>query len=416
MRASLLSILALASAATLAAEDWPQFRGAHQGVSTETGLPLRWSAGSGLAWKVRLPGPGHSSPIVWGDRIFVTAFEPRGAMGNLIWWRSGRLLVVCLEARSGRVLWQHEVAVREVEKLHSSNAPASPTPVTDGQRVYAYFGSFGLVALDFQGRRVWEKALGPFPNDWGSASSPILHGNLLLLNCDSDGDDDYLLAVDKATGRTVWKAARTGATRSWPTPMVWSEGGGDQIVMSGSGRVKAYDPKDGRELWSVEGLTTWVTPTPVAAHRLPYVASNGPGGNVVMAIRPGGHGNVTGTHVAWRYDKAAPYSSSPVVVGDHLYTVKNGGVMTCFDARSGAVQWQERLPARGSYYASLVAGEGRVYALSEEGEATVVEAAKTFKVLGTGALGERTMATPAISGGRLFIRSDETLFAIAGGH
>lgn len=412
-RAGLLAVLLLAPAAPSLGEDWPQFRGPHQGVSRETGLPLHWSVTAGLAWRTTLPGPGHSSPIVWGDRIFLTAFEPHGAIGNLIWWRSGRLLVLCLDAASGRILWRHEVPTERIEELHSTNAPASPTPVTDGQRVYAYFGSFGLIALDLEGRKVWEKPLGPFPNDWGSASSPILYGDLLLLNCDTDGDD-FLLAVDKATGRTVWQASRNGATRAWPTPVVWSTEDGDQIVVSGSGRVKGYDPKDGREVWTVDGLTTWVTPTPVAADGLLYVASDGPGGNVIMAIRPGGHGNVTSSHVAWRYDQAAPYSSSPVVDGDYLYTVKNGGIMTCFDARRGSVVWQERLPARGNYYASLLAGDGRVYALSEDGEATVVEAGRSFKVLASNALGERTMATPAISGGRVFLRSDQTLFAVGG--
>jgi outer membrane protein assembly factor BamB len=162
----------------------------------------------------------------------------------------------------------------------------------------------------------------------------------------------------------------------------------------------------------VDGLTTWVTPTPVTAHGLLFVASNGPGGNVVMAIRPGGSGNITSSHVAWRYDRSAPYSSSPIVLGDHLYLVRNGGVMTCLDARSGRLVWQERLPARGSYYASLVGGAGRVYALSEDGDATTVDGGTSFKVLGASALRERTMATPAIAGGRLYIRSDATLFAI----
>lgn len=414
MRLTLVSTLCVAAAVSLAAEDWPQFRGARQGVSFETGLPLRWSASSGLAWKTPLPGPGHSSPVVWGDRIFLTAFQPQGAVSNLIWWRSGRLLLLCLDRQSGRILWQREVPVRRIEALHSTNAPASPTPVTDGQRVFAHFGSFGLIAFDFEGRKLWEKPLGPFPNDWGSASSPILYRDLLLLNCDTDGED-FLLAVDKTTGRTLWKTSRPHATRAWPTPLIWSADGEDQVVVSGSGRVKAYDPKDGRELWGVEGLTTWVTPTPVAAHGLLFVASNGPGGNVVMAIRRGGRGDVTATHVAWRYDRSAPYSSSPVVVGDHLYTVKNGGVFTCFDARTGAVVWQERLPARGNYYASLIAGDGRVYALSEDGEASVVEAGKTFRILASNALGERTMATPAVSGGRLFIRSDASLFAVGPG-
>jgi hypothetical protein len=402
---------ALCGVGPAAGDDWPQFRGARQGVSLESSLPVEWSSGSGVAWKTPLPGPGHSSPIVSGDRIFLTAFEPTGLLHNLIWWRSGRLLVLSLDRATGRVLWQKEVPAGRIEELHSTNAPASPTPVTDGQRVYVHFGSFGLLAFDFEGRKLWEKPLGPFPNDWGSASSPILYGDLLLLNCDTDAED-FLLAVDKATGRTVWKTSRSDVARSWSTPVVWSGDGPDQIVVSGSGRVKGYDPRDGRELWVVDGLTTWVTPTPVTAHGLLFVASNGPGGNVVMAIRPGGSGNVTASHVAWRYDRSAPYSSSPIVLGDRLYLVKNGGVMTCLDARSGRLVWQERLPARGASYASLVGGAGRVYALSEDGDATTLEAGTSFKVLGASALRERTMATPAIAGGRLYIRSDASLFAI----
>ena len=183
-------------------------------------------------------------------------------------------------------------------------------------------------------------------------------------------------------------------------------------MVSGSGRAKAYDPADGRELWTVDGLTLWVTPTPVTAHGLLYVASNGPGGNTIMAIRPGGRGNITGTHVAWRYDRSAPYTSSPVIAGDYLYAVRNGGVMTCLNAKTGAPAWQERLPGRGDYYASLVAADGKIYALDEEGEATVIAAKPVFELLGTNRLGERCMASPAVSGGQIFIRSDSSLFSI----
>jgi len=411
--AGLLLLTLLVSAATAWADNWPQFRGPRsQGLSTETGLPVKWNASANVKWKTALPGPGHSSPIIWENRIFLTAFRADRSLRSYFGGaKGGQLLVLCLDKTSGKILWERPVPSERIEQVHTTNNPASPTPVTDGKYVYVYFGSRGLIAFDFAGNKVWENLLGPFPNEWGSASSPIVHGEMVLLNCDTDAED-FLLAVNKNTGKTLWKANRPGANRSWPTPMIWSNNGKDEIVVSGSGRVKAYDPKDGREIWTVDGLTTWVTPTPVTAHGLLYAASNGPGGNMIMAIRPGGQGNITGTHVAWRYEKSAPYTSSPVVVGDYLYAVKNGGVMTCLNAKTGAQMWQERLPARGDYYASLVGADGKVYAMSEDGEATVLAATPSFQVLSSNQMGERCMASPAISGGQLFIRSDDHLFCI----
>jgi len=409
--AVILGLLCFCGAAI--AENWPQFRGPQsQGVSTETGLPVKWSATSNVKWKTALPGPGHSSPIIWGNRIFLTALRQESSLVRRYLYASrGQLVVLCLDKGSGKILWEREVPAERIEKTHSTNSPASPTPVTDGRYVYVYFGSRGLICFDFNGNKVWEIPLGPFPNEWGSASSPILYKNMLLLNCDTDAED-FLLAVDKNTGKTIWKTSRSDVTRAWPTPVIWSADGKDEIVVSGSGRVKAYDPQDGRELWTVNGLTTWVTPTPVSAHGLLYVAANGPGGNIIMAIRPGGRGNITNTHVVWRYERAAPYSSSPVVVGDYLYTVKNGGIMTCLNARTGALAWQERLPARGDYYASPVAADGKIYTLSEDGEVSVVAAKPTFELISSNSMGERCMASPAISGGQIFIRSDYNLFCI----
>lgn len=384
------------------ADNWPQWRGpASQGVSSETRLPVTWSGTENVRWKTALPGPGHSSPITWGNRIFLTAYKREG----------NKLLTLAIDKMTGKIVWEREVAARQIEQVHPTNAPASPTPTTDGKYVYVYFGSFGLVCYDFDGKKIWEKPLGPFPNEWGSASSPVLHGNMLILNCDTDAED-FLLALNKTTGEILWRTSRSNVNRSWSVPVIWNAGGSEQIVISGSGRVKAYDARDGKELWAVEGLTTWVTPTPVIGHGMLYVASNGPGGNVIMAIRPGGRGNVTNTHVAWRYDRSAPYSSSPVIAGDYLYAVKNGGVMTCLNARTGEVAWQQRIPAGGEYYASLLAADGKVYALSEEGKATVVAAKPTYELLGTNNMGERCMASPAISDGQIFIRSDNTLFCI----
>jgi outer membrane protein assembly factor BamB len=404
---------AIAFAFIAAAADWPQFRGPQShGISPETGVPVRWSNSQNVKWKAALPGPGHSSPVIFGNRVFLTAYRPDRSITRFFSNR-GQLVVMALDEATGKTIWEKDVPVSGIEELHSTNAPASPTPVTDGRSLYVYFGSKGLLAFDLNGNKQWELPLGPFPNEWGSASSPVLYGNVLLLNCDTDGDD-FLIAVDKNTGKQIWRTSRNGATRAWPTPYVWNANGRDEIVVSGSTRVKAYDPKTGAELWTVDGLTQWVTPTPVSAHGLLYVASNGPGGNVVMAIRPGGRGNITKTHVAWRYTRAAPYSSSPVIVGDFLFGVKNGGVMLCLNARTGQEMWLERLPAQGAYYASPVAAEGRIYVISEDGDATVVAAKPKFEIIASNRMGERTMASPAISDGVLYIRTDTNLYAIAG--
>ena len=399
----------------LDAADWPQWRGpTADGRAAGTGLPIHWDATTNIRWKARLPGPGHSSPIVWGDHIFLTAFRNAGGVLSYFWTR-GQLVVVAFNGHNGSVLWERPVNAEALEEVHSRNAPASPTPVTDGSLVYVYFGSVGLVAFDFEGRQVWEKRLGPSPNEWGSGSSPILYHDLLILNVDSDRDA-FLLAVNKKTGATVWRTARPGVTRGWSTPYVWSsaaQGGGagndrkDQIVVSGSGRVKGYDPTDGRELWSADGTFTWVAPTPVSAYGLLYVASK----SSLMAIRPGGRGNITHSHIAW-HRRDGPYISSPVVSDDGVCFVEDGGVMTCLNAKTGAVLWQARLPARGNYYASLVAGDGKIYATNEDGEVTVIASGPKLNILRTNALGERMMASPAVSDGVMYFRSDQHLFAI----
>jgi outer membrane protein assembly factor BamB len=409
--------------ASPAARDWPQFRGpAGRGVSDETGLQLTWSATSGVAWKAALPGPGHSSPIIWRDRIFLTAFRSsEGALGRMTSMLTsklamghrptGQLLVLCLDRATGRVVWQREVETSAIEEVHHTNSPATPTPVTDGSLVYVYFGSRGLFAYDFDGKLVWEKPLGPFPNEWGSGSSPVLYDDLLLLNIDSDGDD-FLLAVDKRSGKTVWQAPRTNAPRAWPTPAVWRKPDGDEIVVSGSARASGYDARTGTERWRVNGLSSWVSPTPLVAHGLLYVASGGSGGNVVLAIRPGGRGDVTTTHVVWRTERVAPYISSPVVAGDLLFTVRDGGIVACLDAKSGRLIWQQRLAAAGSYYASPLAADGRIYVTNEDGVVTVLAAKPSFQVLAVNDLGERTLASPAVSDRTIFLRSDEHLWAI----
>jgi outer membrane protein assembly factor BamB len=390
-------------------ENWPQFRGPEsRGLSNETGLPVKWSATENVRWKTTLPGPGHSSPIVWGNRIFLTALKQ--TRWQLFGSPTGQLVVLALDKPTGKIVWEREIAAN-TETMHPTNSPASPTPATDGTLVYVYFGSSGVSAFDFDGKQVWHVKLGPYPNEWGSASSPVLYRNMVVLNVDTDGDD-FLLALDKATGKTIWRTSRAGSTRSWPTPFIWNNNGHDQIVVSGSGRVKGYDPATGQEIWTVGGLTTWVTPTPVSAHGMLYVAANGPGGNIIMAIRPNGKGDITTTHVAWRYERSAPYISSPVVVGDYLYSVKNGGIMTCLNAKTGELAWQQRLPSGGDYYASLLAADGKIYAMSEDGGVTVLAAKPVYQPLESNVMNERSMASFAVSDAQIFIRTDASLFAI----
>ncbi len=415
MRTLFVTGLVLLAASTgLSAQDWPQFRGpTGQGLSNETGLPVVWSDTENVHWRTELPGPGHSSPVVAGDRIYLTAFrsDRRMPLARFFTAPRGQLVALALDKASGDILWERVIVEGELQDVHATNSPASPTPVTDGDRVYVFFGSVGLVCLDADGNELWRREFGEIPNEWGSASSPVLHDGLLLLNSDSDGDD-FLIALDALTGETRWWTDRGRVSRSWSTPLIWEVDGRNQVVVSGSRQVKAYDASTGEEIWSVDGLTEWVAPTPITAHGLLYVVSNGPGGNVALAIRPGGRGDITDTHVAWRYERGASYVSSPVVVGDYLYMAKDGGIMTALDARTGELARQGRLPARGNYYASLLAADGQIYALNDDGEATVLVASPDFEVLSVNAVGERTLASIAVSGGQLLIRSDESLFAI----
>ena len=406
-RALAFGLLLTITSSADAAENWPQYRGSGGlGASAEKGLPVKWGADAGVRWKTRLPGPGHSSPIVWGDRLFLTAYAAPGGAGR------GRLLVLGVHRLTGRILWEREVRAEQVERVGGANAPATPTPVTDGRRVYVYFGSYGLVCFDLGGRKIWERRVAPCGGEFGSASSPVLHGRLLVLNCTSDAGG-FLLAADKETGRTVWRTTHAQPTLSFATPFVWKTAGGEQIVLIVSGHVKGFDPKTGRELWRVVGAPRGVAPTPAAGGGLLFAASNAQP-NFVVAIRPGGRGDVTGTHVAWRHDKGAVSVPSPLAVGGYLFALRDGGVMTCLDAKSGDVLWQQRLPARGNYFASPVAGDGKVYVVNDEGEVSVVAAKPVYELIATNSMGERTMASPAISGGHIFIRTDEHLYCVGG--
>jgi outer membrane protein assembly factor BamB len=427
--------LAMVGAATLAAADWPSWRGPlGSGVSVETGLPVTWSATQNVAWKATLAGVGVSSPIVSGDQVYVTSqvgtgvrrpgSHPRLAQGASAAGAGERALeaaggdgktyfvVQAFSRVDGRPLWQHRMeASGELPGVHDKHNMASSSPVSDGRMVYAWFATGQIVALDRTGKLVWQRHLGkevsPFDITWGHSSSPTLHGDLLLLLCDHSSAS-YLLAVNKETGRQVWKADRGKGRASYSTPIVVEVAGRSEVIINSSERVDAYDAKDGTLLWHVGGSNQF--PIPVASYEngMLYL-SRGYRSGPYMAVRPGGRGDVSATHVAWQVPTGAPYVSSLVQYQGRVYMANDVGVLTAIDAKTGQRVWQERTP--GVFSASPVAGDGKVYFASETGE-TLVLATNGPSIIARNDLGERVLASPALSGGRIFIRTDGHLFAI----
>jgi outer membrane protein assembly factor BamB len=416
---SCLGLLALASAAAAqpSENNWPQWRGPRQdGHSNDARVPLRWSATENLKWRIDLPGLGHSSPIVWGERIFLTSAT-----------KSERL-VLCIDRTSGKVLWQRTAAKDPpAEPLHAWNTHASATCATDGERVYAFFGTPGLFCYDVQGNVLWSKEFGPLiaGSGWGGgAASPMLVGDLVILNGDhgtfrgqkDDKGIDYgpswLWALNKRTGELVWKTERNQGM-GWCTPVLWSEGGRQELILNGQLGVWSYDPLTGKELWHVEGRGDgegFGEVTPVWGHGILFVFTGKPG--PAWAIKPGGAGDVSKSHVVWRKMHVDRDVSSPVLVGDYLYTQSRVGVATCLEAATGKERWRERLG--GEPCASQMCIRGKIVFLSDDGTASVIEPGPTFKLLETNKLGDGDVfrASPAIADGQLLIRSDRRLYCI----
>ena len=391
-----LLALALAVVGTVAAENWPQFRGPRaDGTSTESfSGPLR------LRWKAKLPGPGHSSPVVWNDRIFLTAFQPETSTLRRLAGTEGRLLVLGVNRHDGRVDWQREVRADSIEKTTNVNRPASPTPATDGSRVVAFFGSFGLVALTMDGQPAWEAKMGPFPNHMGSGSSPVLAGDRIILKAETDGPS-FLYSIDKHNGRVVWRVPRKTRQAAYATPVVWDR----TIAVGGYESVMAYSLDDGHDLWTKTGLSTYVVPTPVVAGGLLFATSNGPGGNVVLALRQTGE-------QAWQASRGGAYVASPAHAANRLFTVNQNCVVSCLDARDGRLAWRQRLPTQGECFASPVAASATLFIATTAGELFSLEASDRFLLRGKLELHERLMASPAISNGVMYLRSDSHLFAL----
>lgn len=417
----------------LCAGDWPQWRGpASQGTSTESNLPTTWSATQNIAWKARLAGFGASSPIVWGDLVIATSQigtattrsgnHPRlarddqalasrehaiegarmpstSAKGDVF------LAVEAFSRADGSRQWEYQLkAIGPFPELHEKHNLATPTPVTDGERIYAWFGNGQLVALDMKGKLVWTRHLGeeaPFENQWGHGSSPIVHRDTLILLCDHF-PAAYLLALDKRTGKQVWKVDRGKGRVAHSTPVLIPGVESVELLVNSSERIDVYSPADGKLLWHAGSERQTPIPTPVSHDGVIYM-SRGYRNSDYLALLPGGR-------VKWQQPSGASYVPSILHYQGLLYMTNEIGVVTCAEASTGERVWRHRLG--GIFFASPVAGDGKVYMTSETGETFVLRAGRAPEVLATNDIGERLIASPAISGGRIFLRSDGTLFAV----
>lgn len=436
-----------ASITSYAAEDnWPQFRGPGALGSTESlndpqeaELPDRWTDSENICWKQPVAGRGWSSPIVWGGKIFLTTAvnsgETEPAKKGLYFGGNRpkppetphQWMVLCLDINSGSIEW--EKTVHEgvpASPLHVKNSYASETPVTDGQRVYAYFGNVGLWCLDFDGREVWSKRFEPRATryGWGTAASPVLQENKLIIVNDND-DKSTLTAFDAATGNELWNVDRDEKS-NWATPYVWKNDQRTEIVTPGTGKVRSYD-LDGGLLWEFSGMSSITIPTPFSKFGLLYITSGYVGDKLrpLYAIRAGAAGDISlkeeetsNQYIAWAQRQAGPYNTSPLVYGDSLYVLYDRGFFACYDAKTGAeVYKQQRIPEGKLFTASPWAYDGKIFCLNEDGVTFVIKAGPTFEVLHTNPLGDDVMcmATPAIAGKRLLIRTDKQLVCVERG-
>jgi outer membrane protein assembly factor BamB len=458
-----LCLLAAPPAHAATSARWPQFRGPNgSGIAERGRPPIHFGPTSNVLWRVSL-NPGQSSPCIWDERIFLTTFA------------SNRLSTLCLDRASGRVLWSRPVPAEKIEPFHSTGSPAAATPATDGRRVVAYFGSSGLFCYDFAGQERWSLRL-PVPvmtGDFGASSSPVIHNGLVFLARDQEQGSE-LIAVRLRDGRIAWRVDRSAYRSSLASPVIWRHGNRAEVVLAGSMRLAAYDSGTGALRWHSRGAPWCPVASPVVAgDRLFYAGwapgqadeplptfesvvkefdkdgdgaiglDEGPpdirafdlnhdgkidraewqgiadfhksGENTALMIRAGGAGDVSSTHVAWKQARGLPVVPTPLAYGDYVYLVKDGGMVTCLDAETGAPAYQqERLGALGNYYASPVAADGRIYAASLQGVVVVLKAGPEFAVLARNDLGESVAATPAIAGGHLYVRTAQHLYAFRG--
>ncbi|HEX2442680.1 MAG TPA: PQQ-binding-like beta-propeller repeat protein [Vicinamibacterales bacterium] len=442
LAAAALCLVVHASASAGAEAEWPSFRGpAASGIADGQQIPDTWDVVSGknVRWRTAIPGLAHSSPVVAGDRVFVTTavssrggatFKP-GLYGDGTASEdqsSHQWKVIALDRRNGRVLWER-VAFEGVprEKRHIKATYANQTPATDGRYVVAFFGSQGIFAFDVDGRPMWQRDLGrlnagayDIPSyEWGNASSPIIYRDRVIVQCDTH-ETSFLMALDLKTGRTLWKTERKELP-SWGTPTVYTAGGRPEIVTNASNFVRGYDPETGRELWRLGGSSKITAPTPIFTKDLVIVASGRAPERPIFAIRPGadgdltlGEGQTSSGAVVWSKRGRGSYMPTPIAYQDHLYVVANQGLLDCYELATGREVYRERIPHRGSgFSASPVASDGRLFLPGEDGDIFVVRAGPAFGVIATNSMGELVMATPAIAHRTLFVRTERHLVAIS---
>jgi outer membrane protein assembly factor BamB len=397
------------------AENWPRFRGpTGQGTSTETNLPTKWSQNENIAWKTEIPGESWSSPIVWNDKVFVTTATEAGTSCR----------VLCLNREDGKFLWNVEVFKQPTLRKEGRNSYATPTPCTDGQAVYAVFGGGSIAALDFSGKTLWTNHDVEFYSQHGLGASPILYSDLLIMPFDHSAregerrvgwqipwDKSFILALDTKTGKQRWKAMRGQSRIAHVTPNITDVGGKPQLVSGAGDVIQGYNPDTGAKLWEVKSQGEGVVPSIVIGDGLAYSVSGFEKPTIrAVHLDPAARGDITATHLVWEQKKNVPNIPSLLLANNLLFSITDAGRLTCMDPKTGEIIWEENL--RAKFAPSPVYADGKVYLLSEEGETTVFEAAREFKPISKNPLNERCQASPAISNGNLFIRTEKNLYCV----
>jgi outer membrane protein assembly factor BamB len=390
------------------AADWPRFRGPNgTGVASDKDIPIQWGEQDGVLWKIPLPGLGNSSPVVWRERLFVQSATPDGK----------ERLLLCLGVTDGKMLWSRSVPGSQA-KMHVKNTLASSTPAVDGERVYAVFwdgNHLGMVAYDLEGNLVWSRDLGAFTSQHGAGTSPMVHDDKVFLANDQDGTAS-LLALEARTGKTVWQVPRRAFRACYSTPFLLEQPGAPaELIVASTAGLTSYNPQNGTEHWhcnwNFAGMPLRTVGSPIYSNgRILVTSGDGGGSRHMMAVKVGGKGDVSATHIAWEHNRSCPYVPCLLTVGEYLYSVNDRGIAGCNVAKTGETVWSERLG--GTMTSSPVLIDGKVYVASEEGHVYVFESAPSFRLLARNPVGEQVVATPAVADNRLFIRGASHLFCI----